>query len=113
MSLSSFCFGVEIEAIVEPHTVRHPLKRAVYYEKLAQALRNRGLSAKADNLEGKYRKHAEHYDKWWITKDGSLGDPDHPGSESSCNSLNITHLDRCTGLVLTSCSSVRSCVSDL
>ncbi|KAK3934719.1 putative amidoligase enzyme-domain-containing protein [Diplogelasinospora grovesii] len=74
----SYHFGVEIELIAAPHQVRHPLLRAVYYEKLAAALRSQGAQAVADRLEGSYGKHPEHYDKWWITKDGSLGNPDHP-----------------------------------
>ncbi|KAI1780348.1 putative amidoligase enzyme-domain-containing protein [Hypoxylon cercidicola] len=73
-----YYFGVEIELIAEPHKVRNPLLRWVYYEKLATALRNQGLDSLADKLDQKYRKHGEHYDKWWITKDGSLGDPPHP-----------------------------------
>jgi hypothetical protein len=78
-------FGVEIEMIVEPHTVRDPLKPEVYYRKLEAALRKRGLKALADTLTERYRKHPEHYNKWWITKDGSLGKPSHPGSkQASC-----------------------------
>lgn len=77
----AYYFGVEIEIIAEPHTVRHPLVRAFYYEKLAAALRNRGQPALADTLRDKYRKRAEHYDKWWITKDGSLKSPRHPLSK--------------------------------
>ncbi|KAI1116789.1 putative amidoligase enzyme-domain-containing protein [Nemania sp. NC0429] len=71
-------FGIEIEVRAEPHKIRHPLseKHALYYEKLAAALRNRGLKAQADDLQGRYGKHPEHYDKWWITKDGSLGHPE-------------------------------------
>jgi hypothetical protein len=78
----AYHFGVEIEIIAEPHTVRHPLVRPFYYEKLAAALRKRGEPAVADTLHDKYRKHAEHYDKWWITKDGSLKDPAHPLSKT-------------------------------
>ncbi|KAJ6015342.1 amidoligase enzyme-domain-containing protein [Penicillium herquei] len=78
MARNSFYFGVEIELIAEPHLVRHPLARKFYYEKLAASLRYHDLNAKADSLECKYRKHCEHYDKWFITKDGSLGNPDHP-----------------------------------
>ncbi|KAI0099790.1 putative amidoligase enzyme-domain-containing protein [Nemania sp. FL0031] len=73
-----YYFGVEIELIAEPHKVRNPLFRWVYYEKLATALRYQGLKALADKLDEKYRKHREHYDKWWITSDGSLGNPRHP-----------------------------------
>ena len=76
-----FFFGVEIELIAEPHKVRHPLKRWVYYEKLATSLRHYSLDAVADDLQENYRKHREHYDKWFITKDGSLGRPLHPASE--------------------------------
>ncbi|RYC63301.1 hypothetical protein CHU98_g2883 [Xylaria longipes] len=43
------------------------------------SLNRQGLLAVADKLNGsRYRKHPEHYDKWWITKDGSLGDPSYP-----------------------------------
>lgn len=75
--MASYSLGVEIEMRAAPHTVRHPLseKHALYYEKLAAALRNRGLKAKADNLQG-IRRDPENYDAWWITKDGSLGAPD-------------------------------------
>lgn len=75
--------GVEIELIADPHKIRHPLKRWVYYEKLAASLQYHGLDAVADDLKHKYRKHSEHYDKWFITKDGSLGDPKHPASKCS------------------------------
>lgn len=81
MARDSFYFGVEIELIAEPHVVRHSQGRRFYYEKLAASLRNHGLNAMADSLEGRYRKHSEHYDKWFLTKDGSLGNPAHPASE--------------------------------
>ncbi|TGJ80069.1 hypothetical protein E0Z10_g8703 [Xylaria hypoxylon] len=76
--MADYYFGVEIEVRVKPHKIRNPLseKHALYYEKLAAALRNRGLKATADDLTGGYGKHPEHYDKWWITKDGSLGNPE-------------------------------------
>ncbi|KAI2638790.1 putative amidoligase enzyme-domain-containing protein [Hypomontagnella submonticulosa] len=74
----SYCVGVEIELIAEPIRVSHPLKRRTYYKNLADALISNGARAKADQLDETYRKHSEHYDKWWITKDGSLGDPTHP-----------------------------------
>ncbi|KAK3374360.1 putative amidoligase enzyme-domain-containing protein [Lasiosphaeria ovina] len=74
----SYNFGVEIELIAAPHQVQYRAGRAVYYEKLAAELRSRGARAAADRLDGSYAKHPEHYDKWWITKDGSLGNPDHP-----------------------------------
>ncbi|KAJ5418404.1 amidoligase enzyme-domain-containing protein [Penicillium crustosum] len=78
MARYSFYFGVEIELISEPHEIRQPLDRRFYYEKLAKSLRSHGLNAKADSLEGRYRKHSEHYDKWFLTRDGSLGEPDYP-----------------------------------
>ncbi|KAF4957003.1 hypothetical protein FGADI_3415 [Fusarium gaditjirri] len=73
--LADYYFGIEIEVIVGPHKVRPPLsaKHALYYGKLAASLRKRGLKAKADDLQQGYTKRPEHYDKWWITKDGSLG----------------------------------------
>lgn len=82
-SFGSYNFGVELELIAEPKRVRHPLLRAVYYEELATSLRYDGAEAEADKLNQRYRKRPEHYDKWWITKDGSLGDPEHPCSECS------------------------------
>lgn len=42
------------------------------------SLRSHSLEAVADTLQDRYRKHSEHYDKWFITKDGSLGNPTHP-----------------------------------
>lgn len=76
-TMTDFHFGIEIEVIVAPHKVRYPLEEyhALYYGKLAASLRKRGLRAEADNLREGYGKRPEHYDKWWITKDGSLGDP--------------------------------------
>ena len=75
-------FGIEIEMIADPHKIRDPLDRSVYYERLAQALRNSGVRARADDCRGQYRKHTEEYSRgWWITRDGSLASPSHPGSE--------------------------------
>ncbi|KAI8626746.1 putative amidoligase enzyme-domain-containing protein [Xylariaceae sp. FL1651] len=74
----SYFFGVEIELIAKPFVVDRPLLRRVYYEKLASSLNSHGVYAIADKLNGSYRKHPEHYGKWWITKDGSLGNPEHP-----------------------------------
>ncbi|KAI0911252.1 putative amidoligase enzyme-domain-containing protein [Ustulina deusta] len=74
----SYYFGVEIELIAKPQD-EQDLPRRAYYEKLAWSLNQRGLSAVADRLDGsRYCKHPEHYDKWWITKDGSLKDPSYP-----------------------------------
>lgn len=75
--MADYHFGIEIEVIVVPHKIRDPLSslHALYYRKLAAALRKRGLKAQADDLQRGYTKRPEHYDKWWITKDGSLGSP--------------------------------------
>lgn len=75
---ASYFFRIEIELIVEPLAVRRPLVRCVYYEKLAASLRSQGAAAAADKLDSEHRKHPEPYGKWWITKDGSLGYPEHP-----------------------------------
>ncbi|TDZ54330.1 hypothetical protein CTRI78_v006382 [Colletotrichum trifolii] len=74
---SELYFGVEIELIASPRFLYLPHTRAVYYQQLAQALKQRRLRAAADSLVS-YCKHPEHYDKWWITKDGSLGKPEYP-----------------------------------
>jgi len=73
-SFPGFGFGVEIEAVVQPRKIKPEWRRKPeeYYKKLASALRKRGLSAVADDLSGSHRSHPEHYDKWFITKDGSL-----------------------------------------
>ncbi|KAK1756705.1 putative amidoligase enzyme-domain-containing protein [Echria macrotheca] len=87
-------FGVEMEFIARVRRVhrlgdyedslyetKHGLRlstRAAYYECLAAQLRANGQKAAADRLDKSYRKHPEHYDKWWITKDGSLGNPRYP-----------------------------------
>jgi len=73
-SFPIFGFGIEVEAVVQPWKVRPEWrgKPQEYYERLALALRNRNLKALSDNLAGSYRSHPEHYDKWFITKDGSL-----------------------------------------
>ncbi|KAI3324705.1 putative amidoligase enzyme-domain-containing protein [Xylariaceae sp. AK1471] len=74
----SYYLGVEIELIAEPLRIEHPLLRQIYYEKLARSVNQQGGSAIADKLDEKYRKHPEHYNKWLITRDGSLGDPSYP-----------------------------------
>lgn len=69
--MADYSIGIEIEVCAEPHTIRPPLsdKHALYYEKLAAALRKRHLKAKAN--EGN-RKYPDSYDQWWITRDSSL-----------------------------------------
>ncbi|KAK3897045.1 putative amidoligase [Staphylotrichum tortipilum] len=71
--MADYSIGIEIEVCVEPHKIRRPLdeKHALYYEKLAAALRNRGLQAKANDLTSN-RKYPDNYRQWWITRDGSL-----------------------------------------
>ncbi|KAL2826206.1 putative amidoligase enzyme-domain-containing protein [Aspergillus cavernicola] len=80
---SSYDFGVEIEIIAKPsiHYILddpNTVDRSFYYGLLAYSLRQKDRPALADSLQERYRKHSEHYDKWWITKDGSLGNPPHP-----------------------------------
>lgn len=77
----SYLFGVEIELIAEPRVVQDPSKRQAYYAKLAKSLQSHGLNAVADTLDERYRKHPEHFTRWWITKDGSLGNPTPPYSK--------------------------------
>ena len=76
-AMANYSMGIEIEMRMKPHKIREPLieKHALYYEKLAAALRNRGLRAKANDLSGGPR-YTDSYDKWWITRDGSLGNPE-------------------------------------
>ncbi|KAI0549356.1 putative amidoligase enzyme-domain-containing protein [Xylaria curta] len=73
--ITLYHFGIEIELIAEPRDAQYPLQRQIHYSRLARSLEAHGFPAIADSLDGRYRKHPEHYDKWWITKDGSLGDP--------------------------------------
>lgn len=94
--MTNYHFGIEIEVIVEPHKIRPPLneKHALYYEKLAAALRNRNLKAKADSLQNGYAKKPEHYDKWWITSDSSLGnDPNRSTKEYSSPLSQMQHFE--------------------
>ncbi|KAL2826205.1 putative amidoligase enzyme-domain-containing protein [Aspergillus cavernicola] len=72
MAPASLGFGVEIEAVVQPYKIRPNWSPYQYYERLAQALRNRHLSAVADTAGSQYRRHPEHYNRWFITRDGSL-----------------------------------------
>lgn len=82
-----YYFGVEIELIARPRGDSH-LERRAYYRRLAGALENHGLSAVADKLDGgRYRKRPEYYHLWWITKDGSLKDPEYPCSKKLASSL--------------------------
>lgn len=71
--MTNYHFGIEIEVLVEPHTIRAPLDHALYYDKLSKSLRKRGLKAVANDLQpGGRRRRPDLYDKWWITRDGSL-----------------------------------------
>jgi len=74
-SVPKFGFGIEIEAVVTPWKIReewHNMPQE-YYEILAKALKNRRLNAVADRLNTGYQaQHPEHYNKWFITRDGSL-----------------------------------------
>ncbi|KAI0099792.1 hypothetical protein GGR51DRAFT_384307 [Nemania sp. FL0031] len=70
--MNSTRFGIEIEVIVEPHTLRTPLNALSYYQKLSAALKKRGQKAQVDDLAGGYRTNPDNFKKWWITKDLSL-----------------------------------------
>lgn len=87
-------FGVEIEAIVEPHNKGQPVPAPIpdhlrhWYNKLAAALRNRRgtdqrpLRAIAESNRTKYRQQEQRHLQWWVTWDGSLVHPQwprHPG----------------------------------
>lgn len=86
-SMDSACFGIEIEAIVEPHTLRAPLNALDYYERLTRSLRKRGQGAKVDSLR-LYKNAYESFDKWLITRDGSLdGHGDNQGNEKPLSCL--------------------------
>ena len=66
-------FGVEIEMVLSPkHTQTASSKDGYWREQLAALLRGQGLEAVARHDEERYRKHPEHYNKWFITTDGSL-----------------------------------------
>lgn len=70
-----FAIGVELELIGRPRIGR--TRPECYYADLANSLNNTLTHsyAAADRLDQPYRKYPEHYDKWWITKDGSLNNP--------------------------------------
>ncbi|KAI1762456.1 hypothetical protein GGR53DRAFT_419282 [Hypoxylon sp. FL1150] len=70
--MNSARFGIEIEVIVEPHTLRMPLDDLLYYEKLVASLRKRGQKSEVDDLEGGYKSSFQNFNKWWITRDRSL-----------------------------------------
>jgi hypothetical protein len=73
--MSALSFGIEIEAVVGPWTIRPEwnTQPANYYETFALALQYRGLIALADSLTtARQSQHAEYYNKWFITGDGSL-----------------------------------------
>ena len=89
-----YYFGIEIEAIIEPHNKGKPIQGTtkeslrVWYDKLAAALRRREgtdrrrLKATAQSNLKKYRQETNRHIQWWITWDGSLVKPEwpkHPG----------------------------------
>ena len=93
-NMTFYYFGVEIEAIVEPHNKQQPVRIPVFndldlwYGKLAAALRNRTgtdnqpLQAVAEPHRGNYRNQNDRHVKWWVIWDGSLAQPafpKHPG----------------------------------
>lgn len=97
-NMTFYFFGVEIEAIVEPHNRQQPVPAPVkdyldyWYEKIAKALRNRKgcgqrpLKAIAEPRRTQYRERRDRHHSWWITRDGSLIAPEwprHPGGRSN------------------------------
>ncbi len=76
--MPEYHLGVEIEALLQPLRISHPLreKHALYYKKLAEALQAKGLKARANDLKTN-TKYPDKYNKWWITRDGSLGTSEH------------------------------------
>ncbi len=87
-----YSLGVEIEVVVEPHKIREPLweQHALYYEKLAKALRNRDLRAQHNDLTQTREWRSTNYDEWYITRDGSLGNYDNlSGFSRLCLSLSL------------------------
>lgn len=68
-------FGVEIEMVLTPKYVTMqyaPQEDELWRKLLAALLQREGLEAVAKHDEERYRNHPEHYDKWFITTDGSL-----------------------------------------
>ncbi|OTB06101.1 hypothetical protein M426DRAFT_319173 [Hypoxylon sp. CI-4A] len=91
--MNSTRFGVEIEVIVEPHTLRMPLNALLYYKKLSASLRKRGQKAKVDDVVGGYRTSPNNFDKWWITQDRSLNE--HDGNQIAFEAVSpIFSIDR-------------------
>ena len=103
---SYYNFGVEIEAIAEPHNWGQPVTDSTssnleyWYEKLAAAQRNRrgtddlALRA-AESKNRRYRKRNDRNLQWWITWDGSLVKPkwpEHPGGKMILRSQDVTTL---------------------
>jgi hypothetical protein len=75
-----FKFGIEIEAILKPkdrhdHSEVSSSEQASYRDKLAAALRNKGLQSASHPANDPRKNFPEHYNKWFITKDGSLSKP--------------------------------------
>lgn len=67
----AYSFGIEVEISAIPRKAGSA--HTYYYEQFAQALRQLGQDAKADDRVGSYRKHIEEYQtRWWITSDGSI-----------------------------------------
>lgn len=68
-------FGVEIEMVLSPKII--PMQTASSSDEywritLATLLENEGLVAVARRNGQRYGKATEHYDKWFITTDGSI-----------------------------------------
>lgn len=72
-STKHYSFGVEIESVVRPYGGHRDFKEVDWYRLLAEKLQNRGIPATWDDCSS-YRRHDEYYgNKWFVTRDGSLG----------------------------------------
>jgi hypothetical protein len=94
-----FQFGIEIEAVLKPkdrhgHSEVSSSEQASYRDKLASALRHKGLKSASHPANDPRKNFPEHYNKWFITKDRSLNKP--PG----CSML---ALHACLTVFLTPC----------
>jgi hypothetical protein len=82
-----YYFGIELEMIVEPHTVRDFARYAgtyddrqeyhrLYYEKLVRSMKKRGVPTKSiTSSPSLYEKHGDKT-RWFITSDSSIVNDD-------------------------------------
>ena len=72
MAAPKLGFGIEIEAVLVLKEAQRGWGPIQCYKQLADALRRKDLPAIHDSGTSGYRKHPEHYGRWFITRDGSL-----------------------------------------